>query len=111
MKVENLAKAISDKNRVRIINYLIKGPQKVSSISDKLEMEENLTSHHLRVLQNLGYLKSQKRGREVIYSINRAKFLSNIKDLLRNKFFKEMIEEITSTAADKKSTKSRKNTP
>jgi DNA-binding transcriptional ArsR family regulator len=109
MKVENLAKAISDKNRVRIINYLIKGSQKVSAISDKLEMEENLTSHHLRVLQTLGYLKSQKRGREVIYSINRSKFISNIKDLLRNKFFKEIIEEITDLENSKKSTKSRKN--
>lgn len=109
MKVENLAKAISDKNRVRIVNYLIKGPQKVSAISDKLEMEENLTSHHLRVLHTLGYLKSQKRGREVIYSINRSKFISNIKDLLRNKFFKEIIEEITELENSKKSTKSRKN--
>lgn len=107
MKIENLAKAISDKNRIKIINLLIKGPQRVSYISEKLEMEENLTSHHLRVLLNLKYLKSQKKGREVIYSINRSKFVSNVKDMLRNPFFKAIVEEIQLNP--KKTTKNRIN--
>lgn len=107
MKIENLAKAISDKNRIKIINLLIKGPQRVSYISEKLEMEENLTSHHLRVLLNLKYLKSQKKGREVIYSINRSKFVSNVKDMLRNPFFKAIVEEILLNP--KKTTKNRIN--
>ncbi len=94
MKNDNLSKAISDKNRIRIIVLLTKGPMKVTSIASKLELEENLTSHHLRVLHNLKFLKSQKKGREVLYQINRTKFSSTFKDVLRIPLFKEIVKEI-----------------
>lgn len=106
MKIENILKAVSDKNRIRIINYLIKGPQKVSNVSDKLDLEENLTSHHLRILANNKLLKSTKRGREVIYSINEAKFSSIIKDLLKNEFIKQIVIKIINEK--KKSSTNRK---
>jgi len=106
MKIEKISKAISDKNRIKILNYLIKGPQKVSVVSEKIDIEENLASHHLRILANLSIIKGNKKGREVFYSINRTKVVSLVKDLLKNPFIKEIVIEIIEE--NKKTTRSRK---
>jgi DNA-binding transcriptional ArsR family regulator len=105
MKVEKISKAISDKNRIKILNYLIKGPQNVSSVSEKIDIEENLASHHLRILANLNMIKGTKKGREVIYTINRPKIISLVKDLIKNPFINEIVQEVISEK--KKSTKTR----
>jgi DNA-binding transcriptional ArsR family regulator len=94
MKNDNLSKAISDRNRIRIIVLLCKGPLKVTDIANKLELEENLTSHHLRVLHSLRFLKSQKKGREVFYQVSRTRFASVFKDILKIPLFKELIKDI-----------------
>jgi len=105
MKVEKISKAISDKNRIKILNYLIKGSQNVSTISDKIDIEENLASHHLRILSNLNIIKGTKRGREVIYTINRSKLISLVKDLLKNEYILDLVQEVI--AEKKKSIKNR----
>ena len=89
--MEKFSKAFSDKNRIKIIDYLTLGEKNVSEIADKLNVEENLASHHLRVLAGLGYLKSDKKGREVFYKINDTKFVSLIKDLKKNPAFKDIL--------------------
>lgn len=91
INIEKLSKAFSDKNRVKIIDYLSEGQKNVSEIADKLNVEENLASHHLRVLAGLGYLKSDKKGREVFYKLNETKFISLIKDLRKNPAFKDIL--------------------
>ncbi len=91
INIEKFSKAFSDKNRVKIIDYLSEGQKNVSEIADKLNVEENLASHHLRVLAGLGYLKSDKKGREVFYKLNETKFISLIKDLRKNPAFKDIL--------------------
>lgn len=88
-----LSKAFSDKNRVKILKMLTDGAQNVSTVADKLNVEENLASHHLRVLFSLGLLRSQKKGRQVYYDLNRVKIVSFLKDLKQDAFFKEVLTE------------------
>lgn len=88
-----ISKALSDKNRLKIIDMLSQGQMNVSDVADNLNVEENLASHHLRVLASLGFLKSDKRGREVFYRVNRAKMVALVKDLNKNPLFREIIEE------------------
>ncbi|MCA9302279.1 helix-turn-helix transcriptional regulator [Candidatus Nomurabacteria bacterium] len=88
-----LSKAFADKNRVKILQMLSEGPLNVSTVADDLNVEENLASHHLRVLHSLGLLKNTKRGRQVFYSLNKAKMVSLIRDLREVPFFKEVLEE------------------
>ena len=64
MNQDKVSKAFSDRNRLKILTYLSDGPQNVSSVADKLNVEENLASHHLRVLASIGFLKNSKKGRE-----------------------------------------------
>ena len=91
MMLEKISKALSDKNRLKILQYLSDGQKNVTEVADKLNVEENLASHHLRVLCALGFLRNDKKGREVFYKINETKFLALIRDLKRNPAFKELL--------------------
>ncbi len=91
MNQERISKAFSDRNRLKILRYLSDGPQNVSAVADKLSVEENLASHHLRVLASLGFLKNKKKGREVFYDLNETKFISLLKDLKKNPAFKQIL--------------------
>ncbi|OGC51329.1 hypothetical protein A2709_01335 [candidate division WWE3 bacterium RIFCSPHIGHO2_01_FULL_43_9] len=93
MNFVKISKAMSDKNRLKILEMLSEDEQKVGIVSEKLGVEENLASHHLRVLSGLGFLKSDKRGREVYYKLNKVKVVSMLRDLQKNKAFKEIISE------------------
>ncbi|HSX39712.1 MAG TPA: metalloregulator ArsR/SmtB family transcription factor [Candidatus Saccharimonadales bacterium] len=86
-----VSKAFSDKNRLRILGFLSEGQKNVSEVAEELNVEENLASHHLRVLASLGFLKNDKKGREVFYKINETKFISLIKDLRKNETFKQIL--------------------
>ena len=90
MLADKVSKAFSDKNRIKILKYLSDGQRNVTEVADKLNVEENLASHHLRVLASLGFLRNDKKGREVFYKINDTKFISLIRDLKRNPAFKEI---------------------
>lgn len=76
-----VSKAFSDKNRLKILSMLSNGSRNVGEVADSLKVEENLASHHLRVLAGLGFLRSNKKGREVYYGINRDKVDSVLNDL------------------------------
>lgn len=91
MNKDKVSKAFSDGNRIKILHYLSEGPQNVSSVAEKLNVEENLASHHLRVLAAIGFLKNNKKGREVFYRINETKFISLLKDLKKNPVFEEIL--------------------
>jgi len=88
-----IAKAFSDKNRIKILEYLSTGQRNVSEVADKLNVEENLASHHLRVLASLGFLKNDKKGREVFYKLNDSRIISLIRDLNKNDTFKQIFKE------------------
>ena len=66
---------------------------KVTDVAYTLDVEENLASHHLRVLASLGFLKSDKKGREVFYKINRQSLIRILKSLNKNPTFKEIVME------------------
>jgi ArsR family transcriptional regulator len=88
---QKVSKAFSDKNRLKILNFLSTGQKNVGQVADRLNVEENLASHHLRVLASLGFLKNNKKGREVYYRLNETRFVSLIKDLKKNPAFKEIL--------------------
>ncbi len=93
VNILKVSKAMSDKNRLKILEMLSSGETNVSTVADNLNVEENLASHHLRVLASIGFLSNQKRGREVFYSLNKTKLTRLFKDLSKNKAFKEILQE------------------
>lgn len=91
MMETKVSKAFSDENRIKILKFLSEGEKNVSQVADKLDVEENLASHHLRVLAALGFLRNEKKGREVFYHINEARFIGLLKDLKKSKIFKDIL--------------------
>lgn len=63
---------IGEGTRIKIIQQLRKKPNNVSAIAKRfLSLTQPTISHHLRVLEELGLIFSQKKGREIYYFLNK----------------------------------------
>jgi len=93
VKLTKISKAFSDNNRLKILEFLSDGQKNVTQVADNLKVEENLASHHLRVLADLGFLKNNKRGRQVFYRLNDKRFVDLVKSISQNPAFKDLIKE------------------
>jgi Predicted transcriptional regulators len=85
-----ILKAISDENRIRILNILSHGDLCVCEIEKVLNINQSNASRHLNKLVSSEILKNYKNGLYVYYKINKDvldKF-SFISDLLNNEIIK-----------------------
>ena len=63
-------KAIAHPIRFVIIDLLYRlGEQSVSDIHENLEIEQAVTSHHLRILKNQNIVKVTRDGKNSLYSL------------------------------------------
>ena len=70
-KVGDFLKIINEPNRLKILCFLRHRGQCVCEIWKALDMPQNLTSHHLKVLKDFGLIDSKQEGRSIIYSPNK----------------------------------------
>lgn len=61
--------ALAAPERLRIIRLLMEGERNVSEIIEMARIAALNVSHHLTVLKHANLIRSEKRGRFVIYSI------------------------------------------
>jgi DNA-binding transcriptional ArsR family regulator len=45
----------------------------VNDIVDALDVAQPTVSHHLKILKNAGLVKSERRGKQVLYTLNQAR--------------------------------------
>ena len=76
-------KIISEENRLKILCLLREDEKCVCDIWQYLDLAQNLTSYHLKVLKNFGLVSSRQEGLKVIYSINK-KVIKRFSELLNN---------------------------
>lgn len=69
-KVAEICKALSDENRIRIIEMLTQGEKCGCAPLDQLNITQPTLSHHMKVLESTGLVTSFKEGRWMHYSIN-----------------------------------------
>ena len=81
VKLSDYLKAISDENRLAILNALKKRSLCVCEIFPILNIPQNLTSHHLKVLKECQLVESKRDGTKIIYS-RRKKDIENYQKLL-----------------------------
>ena len=74
-------KALSDKNRMRIVLMLRERPLCVCEISEALNIALSTISAHLKILRNTGLIEDSKDGRWVIYRL--AEGNSFINEIIR----------------------------
>jgi len=76
----DFAKVIGEPTRLRILNHL-KKECCVGDIWEKLDLPQNLTSHHLRILREANLIIAEKRGSRMVYRLNEVILKRNMRQL------------------------------
>lgn len=67
--LSELFKVFGDSTRIRILFSLFDGEMCVNDIAEVLEYSQSAVSHQLRILKNAGLVKSQRDGKQILYSL------------------------------------------
>ena len=67
-------KAMSDENRLRILDYLKEREHNASELLEKMDFGQSTLSHHMSLLKDAGVVESRKRGKWTIYRLNPAAY-------------------------------------
>ncbi|WP_034551199.1 ArsR/SmtB family transcription factor [Carnobacterium funditum] len=67
-RVSKLFKIISDPTRIAILYLLENQELNVSTIAKVMNMEQSAVSHQLKVLKTARLVKSQRKGKSMLYS-------------------------------------------
>lgn len=66
--------ALADPTRRRILELLSDGEMTAGEIADNFNMAKPSISHHLSVLKNAALIDGEKKGQNIIYTINTTVF-------------------------------------
>lgn len=69
-EMEKFGKGIGSVPRYRIMEALFSAPKTVSDLAKKTKLSQSLVSQHLRVLKETGLVRDERKGQEVIYTLN-----------------------------------------
>ena len=69
-QVSLICKALSDPNRLRIIQLLTDREQCGCELLDQMQITQPTLSHHMKVLEGCGLVSSWKKGKWNHYSLN-----------------------------------------
>jgi ArsR family transcriptional regulator len=67
-------RALSDENRLRIVDLLRGGEQCVCELQSALDLGQSLLSFHLKTLKDAGLVTDRRDGRWAYYTLNREAF-------------------------------------
>ena len=70
IKIKEYLLAISEPNRLAILKFLKKGEVCACEIHPEIKLTQNLSSHHLKVLKDIGLLNSRREGVKILYFRN-----------------------------------------
>ena len=68
-KLAALFRSLGDEGRLRLCQSCFKGPRTVNELSEETGMSQSLTSHNLKQLREAGVLVSNRKGRNIFYSL------------------------------------------
>jgi DNA-binding transcriptional ArsR family regulator len=63
-------KFFGDTTRIRIIHLMLSGEISVNDIAEKLNLEQSVVSHQLRILRTANLVKPRRDGRKMFYSLD-----------------------------------------
>ena len=67
-------KFFGDTMRIRIIHLMLSGEISVNDIAEKLNLEQSVVSHQLRILRTANLVKPRRDGRKMFYSLDDEHF-------------------------------------
>jgi DNA-binding transcriptional ArsR family regulator len=72
--VSDVFKALSDPTRREILRMLKHGELTAGAIAENFAMSRPSVSHHLSVLKQAGLVFAERRGQEIVYSLDTTVF-------------------------------------
>jgi ArsR family transcriptional regulator len=69
-KTATIFKALSDTNRLMIVDMLFQGEMCACQLLDELNISQSTLSHHMKSLCDAGIVNGRKEGKWMYYSIN-----------------------------------------
>lgn len=78
-----ITRAVNNKVRQKMLFLLHKkGCLTVTELKQEMKLEQSITSSHLRILREVGFVTTQRDGSKIYYSINYEK-LNEVQDFLK----------------------------
>ena len=78
MKIDKIFEALASTPRRKILAYLSESSMTAGEIADRFEMSKPSLSKHLKILENAGLVKSEKKGQFVHYSLADANLIGTL---------------------------------
>ena len=72
-------KALADPTRRRILELLAQGELTAGEIAAHFSMTKPSVSHHLSILKAAGLISDERRGQNIVYSVNLTIFQELVK--------------------------------
>ncbi len=81
-----LLRALAHPLRLKILEFIDKNNEiNVNKIYNTLQIEQSITSQHLKVLRMAGVVNTEKDGKFVHYSIDYSRLINTVKALMNFK--------------------------
>lgn len=74
MSFDKTFRALSDRTRRDILRLLRAGDLSAGEIAAQFEMTKPSISHHLNILKEAGLVTDERKGQNIIYSLNTSIF-------------------------------------
>jgi len=77
-----LLKALANETRLKMLKLLSKREMCVCELTVALDLSQPTASHHLNILENMGLIKDEKKGKWVFYSVSNPELTRYFFDFL-----------------------------
>src|SRR5262250_1886912 len=70
MRTQEVFKALSDPSRRRVLKLLQGGSKTAGELADAFDITKGSLSHHFNVLKAADLVRCERRGQQIVYSLN-----------------------------------------
>jgi ArsR family transcriptional regulator len=74
MRTQEVFKAISDPSRRKVLKLLQGGSKTAGELAESFDMTKGSLSHHFNVLKAADLVRCERRGQQIVYSLNTTVF-------------------------------------
>jgi ArsR family transcriptional regulator, repressor of sdpIR and other operons len=86
MRTQEVFKAISDPSRRKVLKLLQGGSRTAGELAESFDITKGSLSHHFNVLKAADLVRCERRGQQIVYSLNTTVFedvAASLMDLFR----------------------------
>ena len=74
MRTQDVFKALSDPTRRQVLKLLRDGSKTAGELAEEFDITKGSLSHHFNVLKSADLVRHERRGQQIVYSLNTTVF-------------------------------------